>query len=107
MSLYGSWKDCVITIATDDDLSAEVDLGRDYEYLQVVMPALTAATVGVQVAEKSAGTFNALGTNSPTTVSTSGSKSTVLLLGGYQFIKLATSAGQAANRTFRVRGSRV
>ncbi len=106
MPLYiGNFKDCTITIATDDTTSAEVDLGADCDLLQVIIPALTACTVKVQVAEVTSGTFQDLGSGQ-TTVSGTGSYSTMFKLGGYRYIKLVTSAAQAANRTFRVRGAK-
>lgn len=106
MPLYiGNFKDATITITTSDTVSAEVDLGNDCDLLQVIMPALTSCKVSVQVAEKTGGTFQSLG-NSQATETTAGSYSTMFKLGGYQYIKLVTSAGQSGNRTFRVRGAK-
>lgn len=105
MSLYGEWKNAVITIATDDDLSAEVDLGNNYEFMQIILPTLTSCQVSVQVSDTTGGTFVDLG-NSQTTDTTTGGYATTFKLGGYQFIKVKTSAAQGANRTIKVRGSR-
>lgn len=106
MSLYGATKSAVITIATDDDLSAEVDLGLNADYLQIVLPALTSTTVSVYVSLVPGGTFVSLG-SSVATATTTGSYATMFLLGGYQFIKIKTSVGQSANRTFEVRGMKI
>ena len=115
--LVGSWLDAVIDISEDADLTAEVDLGRPYEKLLLICPALAvSATVGIQVAEKSGGTFYALHksqTNGATTVwattaYTTGVMATVCeCLGGFQFIKIALSANQTGSDiTFRVCGVR-
>jgi len=105
MSVYGEWKDAVITIATDDDLTPEVDLGRDYEFLDIVIPTITSAEISLEVADKTGGTFQALG-DGISTDATTGGYTTVFNLYGFQFIKVKTSAAQAANRTFKVRGWR-
>ena len=115
--VIGQWLDALIDINVDADLTAEVDLGRPYEKLLLICPALSvSATVGIQVAEKSGGTFYALHksqTNGATTLwattaYTTGVFATVCeCLGGFQFIKIALSADQtAANVTFRVCGIR-
>ena len=106
MSVYGEWKDATITIATDDDLTPEVDLGRDFEYLDIIIPTLTSCQVSLEVAQLTGGTFQDLGDDVKTDTTT-GAYTTTFLLGGYQFIKLKTSAGQGSNRTFKVRGWRV
>ena len=110
----GKWRDAIITVATDDVLTPEVDLERDYQFLEVVIPTITSATVSVQVAEATGGTFqvyNALGITATghflpaTTAGVGGITTTFPLGGGFRFIKVATGAAQAANRTFRVRGT--
>jgi len=115
--IHGEWKTALIDINVDANLTAEVDLGRPYEKLLLICPALSvSATVGIQVAEKSGGTFYALHksqTNGATTLwattaYTTGVFATVCeCLGGFQFIKIALSADQTgANVTFRVCGVR-
>ena len=106
MSLYGEWENATITIATDDDLTPEVDLGRDYEFLDIVIPTITSSDLSVYVAEKTAGTYQHLGLASNVFAAGTGAISTIFNLGGWQFIKIGTSAAQGANRTFRVRGWR-
>ncbi len=103
MSLYGGWKTAVITIATDDDLSAAVDLEQNFDFLDIVIPTLTSTTISVYVCPTLDGTYQSLG-EGVTTATTTGAYSTTFKLGGWQFIKIKTSAGQAANRTFNIRG---
>ena len=50
MSLYGSWK--AATIAISGTSSAEVDLGRDYEWLQIIIPTIPSANISFQVSAK-------------------------------------------------------
>ena len=102
----------VITVATDNQNSAEVDLLREFEYLQIIIPTITAAIVQVKVATATAGTFNILnhftpnatGHFTPGTTSGTGGLTAFVRLGGFRYIKIYTSATQAANRTFTVRG---
>ena len=104
MPIYvGDFKDAVITIATSTTVSAEVDLENNCDLMQIIIPALTSCAVSVQVSDVTGGTFQALG-SSQTTVTGTGSYSTMFKLGGYRFIKIVCSAAQAANRTFKVRG---
>ena len=115
--IHGEWKTALIDINVDADLTAEVDLGRPYEKLLLICPALSvSATVGIQVAEKSGGSFYALHksqTNGATTLWATTAYTTEVFatvcecLGGFQFIKIALSADQTgANVTFRVCGVR-
>ena len=104
MSIYGEW--LAATIASSGTSSSEVNLGRDFEFLQIQIPTITSATLKVQVAESSGGTFYDLG-SSLTTVAGTGNYATVFKLGGYQFIKIVSSASQGAERLIRVRGMRV
>jgi len=119
--IHGEWKTALIDIDVDPDLSAEVDLGRPYEKLLIVCPALAvSATVSIQVAEKTGGTFQDLHyfgrtkddtiatVKWATTAFTTSNFSTVCeCLGGFQFIKIALSAEQTGtDKTFRVCGVR-
>jgi hypothetical protein len=106
MSIYGEWKNAVITIATSTTVSAAVDLGRDYDYLQINIPTIDSANVGFQVCETTGGTYKTLGSGNAIVAAGTGGFTTTVNLGGYQFIKVTTSAAQTANRTFVVRGSR-
>ena len=113
--LPGSWKTATIG-ATPATTSDEVDLGRQYETVIIVCPALTtSATVAIQGAEKTGGTFQNVHITDPasgnnkqviTTAFTTANFTWVAPVGGIQFIKLVLSAAQAAAKTFRVCGVR-
>ena len=103
MSLFMAWK--AATIAASGTSSAEVDLGNNCDYLQILLPTLTSCTIKIQVAEGSGGTFQDLG-SSITTATTTGGYTTTFRLGGYQFIKVVSSATQTAERLIRVRGAK-
>ena len=111
--LQGEWKDAVIAINTA--LSAEVDLGRVYDKVLVVIPTITAASISLQVAEKSGGPFQDLWFISDTDgddkqpltlVTGTGAITVIFPLGGFCYIKVKSSANQAAAKTFRVCGIR-
>jgi len=105
MSLYGNWK--AATIPLNGTSSVEVDLGRDYEYLNIQIPTLdNPSTIKIQVAEASGGTFYDLGDN-VTTDPGAHNYADVFYLGGYQFIKVVADNAQDAQRLIRVRGMRV
>ena len=103
MSYNGSWM--AATIPNADTTSAEVNLGRDMDFMEIQIPTVTSGTLKVQVAEKTGGTFRDLGA-SVTTDTTTGAYHDVWKLGGYQFIKVVSSAAQGAERLIRVRGMR-
>ena len=103
--ITGQWLDALIDINVDADLTAEVDLGRPYETMLVHIPALTSCNLTCYVAEKTGGTFYALGKDITVAAGT-GSFADVWDIGGHQFIKIGTSVAQEANRTFRVCGVR-
>ncbi len=113
--IHGEWKTVTIG-ATPATTSAEVDLGRPYETLLVVCPALTtSATVAIQGAKNTGGTFQnihltnpAAGTNLQviTAAFTTANFTWIAPIGGIQYIKLVLSAAQAAEKTFYVMGVR-
>mgnify|MGYP001617015044 CR=1 FL=1 len=110
--LAGSWKSAVLTIATDTQNSAAVDLGRGFENLQVIIPTIDSSVVNIKVADTLAGTYNLLnhtGINAaghflPGTTAGVGGITALFKLGGFQFIKVYCGTAQTANRTFTVRG---
>jgi len=102
--MYGSWKPA--TIETDDTSSAEVDLGNDYDYLEIIIPTLISGTIKIQVAEQSGGTFYDLG-DGVTTATGTHNYADVFKLGGYRYIKVVSSVTQTtSDRLIRVRGMR-
>ena len=104
MSIYGEWK--AATIAINGTSSAEVNLGRDFDFLEIQIPTLVSGTVKLQVAELTGGTFYDLG-DGVTTAAGTHNYADVFYLGGYQFIKVVVSATQTTTeRLIRVRGMR-
>jgi len=101
------WKTAAITVAADDDLSDEVDLGDHYRYLAVILPTLDETRVGVHVSKESGGTFYALGEGTDAqTALTTGGYATVFDIGGWRYVKLSMSAGQSSDREISVQGVR-
>ena len=103
--IHGEWKTALIDISVDADLTAEVDLGRPYETMLVHIPALTSCNLTCYVAEKTGGTFYALGKDITVAAGT-GNFADVWEIGGYQFVKIGTSVAQTANRSFKICGVR-
>lgn len=103
--IHGNWEDCVIDISSDDDLSGEVDLGKPYETLLVLIPTIDSADLTCYVAEVIGGTYYALG-NGVTVAAGTGNYADVWEIGGNQHIKIGTSASQSADRTFKIMGVR-
>lgn len=101
----GTWADCVI--ANGGTTSAAVDVGRNYRYLQVVLPALTSGSLSLHVSEAIDGTYQELKPNGESAVygPTTGQHNDTWWLLGWQFVKIVSSAAQGAERTFRVRGT--
>ncbi|GAG03084.1 unnamed protein product [marine sediment metagenome] len=104
MSLYGEW--LAATIGNGDTSSDEVDLGRDYDFLEVIIPTITTGTLKCQTAEKTGGDYLDLGNTANTTASGTHNYHDVWELGGWQFIKIVASAAQGGERLIRVRGMR-
>ena len=104
MSYYGDW--LAATIADEATSSAEVNLGGNFDYLQIQIPTIDAATIKIQVSESSGGTFYDLG-DGITTAAGAHTYADVFKLGGYQFIKVVSSATQSTSEVLiRVRGWR-
>jgi len=103
MSMYGEWK--AATIANGATSSAEVDLGRDYDFMEIQIPTITSGTIKVQTSENTGGTFLDLG-DGVTTASGTHNYHDVFNLGGWRYIKVVSSVSQGAERLIRVRGMR-
>ncbi len=114
--IHGEWKTALIDIDVDDTKSAEVDLGRAYETLMMVVPTRTVSCqITIEVAEKTGGTFQEIyatdpadgGDNKVISAAGTGAFTWVVPLGGFQYIKVKLSASQTgADQTFRVMGVR-
>ena len=103
MSVHGIWQ--AATIDNGDTSSDEVDLGRDYDFLEVIIPTLTSCTIKIQTAEESGDTPLDLG-DGITTATGTHNYHDVFKLGGWRYIKVVASAAQSGNKLIRVRGMR-
>ena len=104
MSIYGEWK--AATILINQATSSVVDLGRDYDFLEIQIPPLDdPTTIKLQVAEKTASTYRDLGDGVTTSAGTHNYHD-VFNLGGWQFIKVVADNSQSTERLIRVRGMR-
>lgn len=102
MILVGSWQDALIDISVDDDLTSQINLGRECNFVLVEVPTITAADIKIQGARTTGGTFYTVAIKGAGT----GQVQLIFDTGGYQFIKIGTSVAQAANRTLKVIGGR-
>ncbi len=104
------------TIAKDGTTSGVADLGRPYERVLIAIPTIDSATVSLQVAETTGGTYRVLHYFAPeaatsqlwaTTAGTGGIEVVCEHLGGFEFVKVVTGAAQtSAAVTFSLRGIR-
>lgn len=101
--IFGAWVSA--TISAVGTSSAEVDIGRDYDYIQVQLPGLDLCTLNLRVAEKTGGTYRDL---DPAVLigPTTGNYHDTWEIGGWQFIKIVASVSQTASRAIRIRGCR-
>ena len=112
MRYCSPWITTTLAYATDDDLTPEVNLQANYEFLTVILPVLESTTVTVHISDASAGTFiplhilddDATGSFAHATSATEGTIAVIFKIGGVQFIKVSLNTGQTADRIFKVRG---
>jgi len=98
---------CLVDISEDDDLSTEVDLGG-YALMGLIIPTIDSANLTFEVSDATGGTFSTLkdkgGTAVTVTAGTGGfavSADDLAPLAAYRYVKVATSATQTADRTFK------
>lgn len=108
---FSEWKPAVV--AQSSVLSGEVNLGRAYKDLVVLVPALNSATVSLQIAMTAGGTYypvqaldaDATGHFLHATTAGAAAIAVPFKIGGAQFVKVLCGASQtSAPRTFYVRG---
>lgn len=108
-----TWLAALIDQDVDDDLSGEVDLGGNFEFLNVIQPELDGAhTVTVHIAMSAGGSYYPVYQLDDDTAAdfqqiTSGlatTRSVVFRIGGVQFVKVAVGTGVSTDKTFYVRG---
>lgn len=97
MSLPGRWLDVTIESST---LSAALDLGRTYDLLEIVMPALTSCDLSLHVCPTLGGTYKAL---SSVVVTVGTANYTEIFKCGFRYIRIKSSVSQTS-KTFTVRG---
>jgi len=105
MSIYGEFK--TATISSGNETSSAVDIGREYDYIDIVVPSMQDCLLSVQVSETTGGTYYDLNDAEGSAYESSQpERADVWALGGYRFIKIKASESLAATATFRVRGTR-
>lgn len=129
MAIFGKWQTVVWDIDATvtgefsgydpDKHSQLIDLGQTFEKVVVMIPTITSATISIAAVPEDG---TALKTNVPiplyafdddatgvflhaTTAATT-TMTVVFEIGGLRYIRLYSSANQAADRTFYVRGVR-
>ncbi len=110
--ITGEWK--AATILNNGTSSAAVDLGREYEFMLIQLPALTSNTIKPQVAETLAGTYYDIYDTPPASgaavkiisAATTGEYMWLVPIGGSRYIKIVSGGAQGAERLIRVRGQR-
>lgn len=106
MADFASPTNAVITIASDDDLSAAVDVPPGSTTCLVEVPALTSAAVTLQVSFDGTTFLDLYSIENTqqgrTTASTGSFMQPFVFFGWVKQLKVKTGAGQAANRTFKV-----
>ena len=103
MSVYGQW--LAATISAGSDRSSAIDLGREYDYLEIQIPGMDACKLSLQVAEKLGDTYYDLGKDITTNEETF-NRADVWKLGGYRFIKVVASKSPTSDALIRVCGMR-
>lgn len=107
------WKPALVDISVSTTESEEVDLGKEYKKLLVLVPTITSSTVSVEVAKSSGGTYfplyrlddDATGDFADATTAATTTKAVIFNIGGAQFIKiLCGSAQTTTDKTFYVKG---
>lgn len=92
------------TITAGETTSAEIDLGSVYEYLLLLLPDLTGATITVQVAATSGGTYYTLDKpDGGGNMTPAKAKAHNIRIGGMQFVKIVAGT-EGATRTFYAQG---
>lgn len=103
MSVYGGWK--AATIAAGATTSSAIDLGREYDFLSLQIPAMDSCKLYLQVAEINGGTYYDLDKDAMEVEETF-NRADVFRLGGWRFVKVVASRVQTAQRLIRCCGMR-
>jgi hypothetical protein len=102
----GQWFPATITLAgaADNTTTGAVDLGADYQYLNIYVPTITSSAISIKVSDSIGGTYATCNLTASAISLGTGSQYSSLTIGGYRYVKVVTSAAQEANRTFLVKG---
>jgi len=103
MPIYGQFVD--VTIAKGALESSAVDIGREYDYLAVIIPLMDKCKLSLKVSDRLAGTYYPLGEGQSTDEEIFG-RAAIWVLGGWRFLKVVASAKQKAARVIKVKGMR-
>jgi len=110
MSIFGNWK--TEAIANTAAISNVIDLGNDWEKVEVVLGAMTAADISLLITPAmqegvtpTNSTFYNLSSTSAFNCLT-GNVAYTLDSGGFRYIKVNSSVAQGADRVIQVRGFR-
>lgn len=107
------WHSALIDQSVDPDLSEEVDLQGNFEFLSVIQPELDGAhSVTVHIARESDGTYyptytlkrESLGDYPQSSSALATTRAFIFCIGGAQFVKIAVSTSVSTDKTFYVRG---
>ena len=111
--LATKWYSALVDQSVDDDLSEEVDLQGNFEFLNVIQPTLDGAhTATVHIAMESGGTYypiyqldnDTAADFQQITTGLATARSLIFRIGGAQFVKIVLGTGVTTNKTFYVRG---
>lgn len=103
-SAVGDWKE--FTIADGEKSTAEVDLGGEFPYLDLIFGTITATNFTVKRAMVSGGTMYQIGPDTNLLVVDDTNYSDMFNLQMARHVQLIGSAAQGAARTFYGRGVR-
>lgn len=103
MAEVGRWFDA--TISSGERKTSAIDIGRDYDFLELMIPGMDSCKLYLQVSEREEGTYYDLG-NDATTNEENFNRAAIWTLGGFRFIKVVSSVVQNQSVTIRIRGMR-
>ena len=103
MTYYGQFVDA--TIAAGGTESAAVDLGREYDFLSLIIPALDSCKLSLKVSNQLTGTYYPLGDDKSTEEETF-NRAAIWMLGGWRFIKIVSTQKQSHSVTIKAQGGR-
>ena len=108
---WSPWKTVTLVYLTDDDLTPSVDLEGDYEYLTLLIPAITSSTVTIHASRDNSTFFpvymfdtDATGAYAQATTAAETSLSIIYRIGGCRWVKVSTGSAQGADRSFLLKG---